>query len=107
MITSVVQRWRERRDSYRPAGEPINTRCYEVAPIVTDREAKGFVLGHHYSGSYPAARYRFGLYRGAELVGVAVFSVPANARACVPSGSGHGECRTWSLRAPRRSAGER
>lgn len=31
MITPVVQRWRARRDSYRPAGEPIRTADYEVA----------------------------------------------------------------------------
>jgi hypothetical protein len=36
------------------------------------------VLAHHYAGTYPAARWRFGLYRGAELVGVAVFSHPCN-----------------------------
>jgi len=37
---------------------------------------RAFVERHHYSGSYPAARRRFGLYRGEGLVGVAVFSVP-------------------------------
>lgn len=36
---------------------------------------------HHYSGSYPAARFRFGLYRGAKLVGAAVFSHPVNDKA--------------------------
>lgn len=85
MITASAQRWRARRDSYRPAGEPIRTADYEVAEIAGDTEAKGFVLEHHYSGSYPAARERFGLYRGANLVGVAVFSVPANAKALDPA----------------------
>lgn len=33
MLTTVAQRWRFRRDSYRPAGEPIRTSAYEVAPI--------------------------------------------------------------------------
>lgn len=33
MITPVVQRWRERRDSYRPAGETIVPAHYEVAAI--------------------------------------------------------------------------
>ena len=86
MLTASVQRWRARRDSYRPAGEPIDTRRYEVAPIGTDRVAKAFVVEYHYSGSYPAARFRFGLYRGAAMVGVSVFSVPAQPRAldCVP-----------------------
>lgn len=80
MITDVVQRWRDRRDSYRPRGEPIDTSCYEVAPILGDNEARAFVERQHYSGSYPAARERIGLYRGGALVGVAVFSVPMQGR---------------------------
>lgn len=78
MKTSVVQRWRDRRDSYRPAGEPIRTSAYEVAEFGSDTVARGFVERHHYSASYPAARFRFGLHRDAQLVGVAVFSVPVN-----------------------------
>ena len=50
------QRWRERRESYRETGEPINPRLYEVAELAGDREAKAFVLAHHYSASYPSAR---------------------------------------------------
>ena len=49
------QRWRLRRDSYRPAGEPINPRLYEVAELAGDRESKAFILTHHYSASYPSA----------------------------------------------------
>lgn len=86
-MTPVVQRWRARRDSYRPAGEVLRTADYEVAPIAADREAKAFVLAHHYSGSYPAARVRVGLYRRAELVGVAVFSVPAQPAVLAPFGT--------------------
>lgn len=78
MMSGVVQRWRSRRDSYRPAGETIETARYQVAAIADDTTAKAFVLEHHYAGTYPAARFRFGLYRGAELAGVAVFSVPCN-----------------------------
>jgi hypothetical protein len=74
------QRWRERRASYRPAGETINARQYEVAPIDSDQVAKAFVIDHHYAGTYPAARVRVGLYRGGELAGVAVFSHPCNDR---------------------------
>lgn len=77
-MTTLNQRWRARRDSYRPAGEPIDTRRHEVAPIADDNTAKAFVLSHHYSASYPAARFRFGLFEGPQLVGVAVFSHPAN-----------------------------
>lgn len=55
---------------------------WEVAPIADDRTARTFVRTHHYSGSYPAARRRFGLYSSAgELAGVAVFSVPAQPKA--------------------------
>jgi hypothetical protein len=78
MLTNVVQRWRGRRSLYRPAGEVIDTSQYEVSEIADNTTAKAFVLAHHYSGSYPSARVRFGLYRGAELVGVAVFGVPMN-----------------------------
>ncbi len=78
MNASTNQRWRERRESYRPAGEPIDTARHEVAPIRDDVTAKRFVLEHHYSATYPAARFPFGLYEGPQLVGVAVFSHPCN-----------------------------
>ncbi len=78
MITSTCQRWRSHRSHYRPAGEPIDPRRYEVAPIPDDTTARAFVEAHHYSRSYPAARFRLGLHRGAELVGVAVFAMPVN-----------------------------
>jgi len=79
MITDVCQRWRSGRAAYRPAGEPIRTADYDVAFIADDNTAKRFVLAHHYSASYPAARARVGLYRRGELAGVAVFSVPMSA----------------------------
>lgn len=69
------QRWRDGLASYRPA-EPIRTAEYEVAAIPGDVTAKAFVVGHHYSKSYPAARFRFGLYHRGALEGVAVFGVP-------------------------------
>lgn len=81
MLTPVVQRWRAHRSLYRPAGEPINTRAYEVAEMPGDGEARAFVEATHYSRTYPAARFRFGLYRGGALVGVAVFSHPVNDKA--------------------------
>jgi hypothetical protein len=80
MITPVSQRWRDRRGTYRPAGEVIVTSHYEVAPVPDDRTARSFVEQHHYSGSYPAARERFGLYWGGLLVGVGVFSEPMQAK---------------------------
>lgn len=84
MITTACQRWRERRDTYRPAGEAFEPRAFEVAPIASDTAARAFVEAHHYSGSYPAARRRFGLFERGELVGVAVFSVPMRASVLRP-----------------------
>lgn len=77
MITTVAQRWRDLRGIYRPADEPINTSVHEVAAI-DEKTAKAFVQQHHYSGTYPAARFRFGIFRRGELAGVAVFSHPVN-----------------------------
>lgn len=70
------QRWRERRHSFRRPDEQIRPSEYEVAELELDATAKDFVVAHHYSGSYPAARARFGMFRRGELVGVAVFSHP-------------------------------
>jgi hypothetical protein len=83
-LTSVVQRWRERQGTYRVAGEPFETRACEVAVIPDDTTAKRFVVEHHYTGSYPAALHRFGLYQRGELVGVAVYSVPMRAEVLRP-----------------------
>src|SRR5450759_741513 len=71
------QRWLYRQDRYRPAGETINTRLYDVAPIGT-KQAKAFVQTHHYSGpnSWVYDRFRFGLFTAGRLVGCAVFSPP-------------------------------
>lgn len=80
-MAEVCQRWRERRESYRPAGEPIDPTRHGVE-VVEERDARRFVVDHHYSASYVAARLAVGLFRSRawvtpELVGVAVFSVPA------------------------------
>jgi len=75
-----VQRWRQGTDSYRPPDERIRTAEFDVAELPDDAAAKAFVLEHHYSGSYPAARWRFGLWHHGILEGVAVFSHPCNDR---------------------------
>jgi hypothetical protein len=72
------QRWRKRKAFYRRPDEQIRTSEYDIVPLPDDRLAKDFIVTHHYSGSYPAARFRFGLFRRTELVGVAVFSHPAS-----------------------------
>jgi len=86
------QRWRDHRSSYRPAGEVINPNDFDVAPISMS-EAKQFVISTHYSRSYCACRFRYGLFSHTitknhwhqngltpELVGVAVFSMPMSTK---------------------------
>lgn len=88
MSSTPCQRWNHRRDSYRPGAEPIDPSRYGVE-LLTEGQAKAFVERHHYSGSYPAARLRVGLFRSrgphqaAELVGAAVYSVPMS-QAVIP-----------------------
>ena len=74
------QRWWQGRAAYRPPDEPIRTADYDVVVLPDDTAAKAFVLAHHYSQSYPAARWRFGLFRRGVLQGVAVYSHPCNDR---------------------------
>jgi hypothetical protein len=70
------QRWHQRRHSWRHRSEGgFDASRYEVAPV-EEADAMSFVRRHHYSGTYPAARLRYGLYEGSALVGVAVLSVP-------------------------------
>jgi hypothetical protein len=71
----VSQRWKAGRALYRPASEVINPLDYEVAEI-DKRTAKEFVTSNHYSGTFPAARFNYGLYRRGALCGVCVFSHP-------------------------------
>lgn len=89
---TLCQRWNHRKARYRPAGEVIDPSLYGVEPIDSDTAAAAFVEEHHYSASYPVARYRVGLYRTIpfarpELVGVAVFSNPMQ-QACIPCWTG-------------------
>lgn len=77
MIVDAVQVWRGGRASYRPLGEVFDPRAHEVCETRSDALIKTFVAEHHYLRSTPPQRRRFCLYRGAELVGVAVFSVPS------------------------------
>lgn len=86
MITDVSQRCTSRRTRFVVPSDVFAPQHYEVASIPDDATARAFVLQHHYSASYPAARFRFGLYWGGLLVGVVVFSVPMNdaVLACIP-----------------------
>ena len=74
------QRWEQGRDSYRVPSETIRPSEYEVSRFAGDSEPKAFILEHHYSASYPAARFRFGLWRKGQLVGTGVFSHPPSDR---------------------------
>ncbi|NEX60103.1 Mom family adenine methylcarbamoylation protein [Noviherbaspirillum galbum] len=81
------QRWRQHQSRFVPPAVRFDPSRVEVTEI-PEAIAKPFVLGHHYSGSYPAARFRVGLFVkpvcGDEyLGGVAVFSVPMQ-NAAVP-----------------------
>ncbi|MFB8290197.1 Mom family adenine methylcarbamoylation protein [Kitasatospora purpeofusca] len=77
------QRWQGRRHSFRHVSEGgFDARRY-VVEVLPEKAAKEFVVEHHYSGSFPSARFRFGLYDigddEARLCGVAVFGVPVTA----------------------------
>lgn len=76
------QRWRARRARFVPNASTINPADFTV-DVVEEAAAKAFVVEHHYSASFPAARLNVGLFRGAGLAGVAVFSQPMN-EAAVP-----------------------
>lgn len=78
MYADTAQRWHEGRERWvAPSQGLFDPSRYHVAPIA-DRAAKEFVCTHHYSASYPAARFRVGLVDRdtGELAGVCVFSVP-------------------------------
>lgn len=81
-LGQACQRWNHRRAIYRPAGEPFDPSRCSVEPV-DEALAKAFVVTHHYSGTYPAARFRAGVFvkepfRRERLAGVGVFSVPMN-----------------------------
>lgn len=79
MLTNVSQRAdKAGRPVFVPPSVVFEPRRYEVASIPDDKTARAFVVATHYSGTFPAARERIGLYEGDELVGVAVFSHPTN-----------------------------
>jgi len=86
-LTQQCLRWNIKRFRHRPAGEPLQPERYSVEPL-EEAAAKQFVTANHYSGTYPAARFRAGMFEHRphnkpRLVGVAVFSVPM-AQAVIP-----------------------
>ncbi len=74
--TDWCLRWRDGRSHWRHRSEGgFDRRRYEVAEV-SEATARAYVERHHYSGSYPAARLRYGLYEHDALQGGAVLSVP-------------------------------
>lgn len=80
MIADFCQRFTERRESRRPAGETIRTSEYDVEPI-DGATARAFVMRHHYAGTCSPTAHPFALYRHGQLGGVAVFGPPASTNA--------------------------
>jgi hypothetical protein len=79
--TCPTQRWRMGRDYWRvDRDEGFRKNDYSV-DVISDSAARRFVVEHHYSGSYPIAVERIGLFRGLTLVGVCVFSIPISSTA--------------------------
>jgi hypothetical protein len=77
--SGLCQRWADRRPSWRHVSEGgFNRARYEVTPI-DELVARAYVERHHYSGSYPAASQRYGIFERGTLLGVAVLSVPVRA----------------------------
>ncbi|MER7982437.1 hypothetical protein [Streptomyces sp. NPDC095817] len=80
-VSPWCQRWREGQHSWRHVRDGgFDARRYRVDVIPEEEPDKQFVLTHHYSHSYPAAKIQFGMYdvsaRTRRLVGVAVFGIP-------------------------------
>jgi hypothetical protein len=73
-----TQRTTERVHSWRHISEGgFNQAHYRVVPLGW-KTARDFIVRHHYSGSYPSMKLRYGLVHRAadELVGVATFGSP-------------------------------
>ncbi len=67
------QRWRHARR--RAAFDP---NAFTVEAL-SEQAARAYIVANHYSGSYPAALRRYGLFCAQRLVGVAVLGVPTSA----------------------------
>ena len=80
-VAQGTQRWKRRVGRWQTVSEVVDPRRLEVR-AVSERAAKQFILEHHYSNSYPAAKLRYGLIDtpSGRLMGVAVLGVPMQAR---------------------------
>lgn len=70
------QRWDRGGHSWRHRSEGgFDPDAYTVTPIA-EAAAKAYILGNHYSASYPVALRRYGLFTAGRLVGVCVLGAP-------------------------------
>lgn len=82
MLSTSCQRWKERRERYRPVGEPFDPKRHTVE-LIGRKPAREFD-----SGSYPTNRLNVGIFRSRLLAGVAVFGVPARSSVAKRTGGG-------------------
>lgn len=81
----LTQRWRNGFDSYVPARSTIDTKLFRVDRICP-RDAKDFVVKHHYSHSFVYDIASYGLIANdiragcVGLVGVATFATASNSK---------------------------
>ena len=92
-LTHTSLRWRGRKSAWRPLRAPFDPSRYCVDPLPKAAVARSFIETHHYSRSFPVALASYGLFERVspfqtELVGIAVFSVPIQARAAAAYGAG-------------------
>ncbi|MDG3443713.1 hypothetical protein [Nitrospirillum amazonense] len=101
MFSTPEKRWRQGAERWaKPARALFQPARYAVDVISTD-QARRFITTHHYSRTMPAVRLCVGLFldagvHGAQLVGAAAFSVPAQA-AVVPRYTGLGQAEGVEL----------
>ena len=74
------QRWAARTPTWRHTSDGGFDANRYVVEQIDEAVAKAYIVVNHYSGSYPASKYRFGLFDGPRLAGVLVFGIPASAR---------------------------
>jgi hypothetical protein len=75
MDTLFSQRWDRGDSRWVDKHVYFDPKAHDVV-VIEESTAKEFIKRHHYSGTYPAARYRVGLVSDEGLVGACVFSVP-------------------------------